>query len=279
MRIKQMGTAAAERIPAIFCKCRICENAKQVGGKEKRTQAQALVDDDLLIDFGGDSYLHYVQHDVPLADLSVLLVTHWHSDHFYGEDLAYRMGAYGNDFDQLMTVYGTETVQEFYQRAFGLEQMRDPSRLRYEVVTGGDSFEVLDGKYRVFVVEAAHGHHDGDCVFYGITDGDKALLYMHDTGPISETAWKQIEDAGLVYDYVSMDCTSGARDIHSGVHMNLAENVQTRDRLRDLGLVHEGTVCMANHFSHNAQATHVDLERAAAEVGFRAAYDGVVTEL
>lgn len=278
MKLKQLGTAAAERIPAIFCKCEICENAKATGGKELRSQAQALINDDLLIDFGGDSYLHYLRDDIPYADIGELLVTHWHSDHFYGEDLAYRMHAYGNDFEKLMTVYGTETVQEFYQRAFGLEQMRDPSRLRYRVVKGGDSFEIADGKYRVHVFDARHGHNYGDCVFYGISDGDSAALYMHDTAVPSEEAWQQMAEAGLAYDYVTMDCTAGALDIESSVHMNLAENVRVRDRLKDMGLAHDQTVFVANHFSHNAKASHEDLVRAGDAVGIKIAYDGMETE-
>lgn len=279
MKITQLGTAAAERIPAIFCKCTICENAKKVGGKEKRTQAQALIDNDILIDFGGDSYLHYLRDNLPYADLSVLLVTHWHSDHFYGEDLAFRMGAYGNDFDCLMTVYGTETVQEFYQRAFGLEQMRDPSRLRYEVVKGGDSFQVLDGKYKVYVFDAVHGHNYGDCIFYGITNGESALLYLHDSGFPSEEAWKQMADAGIVYDYVTMDCTLGPLPMRSGIHMNLNENAQVRARLLEMGLAHNKTVFVANHFSHNGKATHQDLENAATPLGITVAFDGMATEL
>lgn len=279
VKIRQLGTAAAERIPAIFCKCEICENAKTEGGKELRSQAQALVNDDLLIDFGGDSYMHYLRDDLPYADIGDLLVTHWHSDHFYGEDLAFRMHGYGNDFEKLMTVYSTETVQEFYQRAFGLEQMRDPSRLRFVTVKGGDSFEVADGKYKVHAFDARHGHNYGDCVFYGITDGDKSILYMHDTAYPEEKTWRQLEDAGVVYDYVTMDCTSGYQDIESTVHMGLADNDRVRDRLRRLGLVHDNTVFVANHFSHNARASHQQLEEIAGPMGIRIAYDGMETEL
>ena len=58
MKIKFLGTAAAEGIPALFCDCRVCQNARKVGGKEIKTRSQAIVDDKILIDFPADTYMH-----------------------------------------------------------------------------------------------------------------------------------------------------------------------------------------------------------------------------
>ena len=44
MNIQFLGTAAAEGIPALFCKCRVCQNALAVRGKEIKTRSQAIVD-------------------------------------------------------------------------------------------------------------------------------------------------------------------------------------------------------------------------------------------
>ncbi len=49
MKIKYLGTAAAEGIPAIFCECKICKKARELGGKNIRTRSQALINDDLFI--------------------------------------------------------------------------------------------------------------------------------------------------------------------------------------------------------------------------------------
>ena len=49
MKIKYLGTAAAEAFPAIFCNCKYCEEARELGGKNIRTRSQSLVNDDLLI--------------------------------------------------------------------------------------------------------------------------------------------------------------------------------------------------------------------------------------
>ena len=52
MKIKYLGTGAAEGIPAIFCNCSICKNAKNMKGKEIRTRCQAIIDEEIIIDFG-----------------------------------------------------------------------------------------------------------------------------------------------------------------------------------------------------------------------------------
>ena len=52
MKIKYLGTGAAEGIPAIFCNCSICKNAKIIKGKEIRTRCQAIIDEEIIIDFG-----------------------------------------------------------------------------------------------------------------------------------------------------------------------------------------------------------------------------------
>jgi phosphoribosyl 1,2-cyclic phosphate phosphodiesterase len=60
MKIKILGTAAYERVPAMFCQCAVCEQARKLKGKNMRTQAQTLIDNELLVDFGQDNYIHYL---------------------------------------------------------------------------------------------------------------------------------------------------------------------------------------------------------------------------
>lgn len=278
MRITHLGTGAAERIPALFCQDELCTRARAVGGKEIRSQAQALVDDTVLVDFGGDSYLHAVKYGLNLARIPVLLVTHWHSDHFYGEDLAYRLPDYANDIEEPLEIYGTRTVEDFFVRALHLEESGHTQRLRFHTVAGGDSFTIMNARYTVHVFDATHGHRDGDCVFYGIDDGDRALLYAHDTGPFSADCWQQIADAGVHYDYVSLDCTGGFTHTGMAIHMSLPQDAEVRRRLTELGVVDEHTIFMANHFSHNCGATHEQLVEHAAPMGFRVAFDGMSTE-
>ena len=45
MKLTYLGTAAAEGVPALFCRCDFCRYARKAGGREIRTRAGALLDD------------------------------------------------------------------------------------------------------------------------------------------------------------------------------------------------------------------------------------------
>ncbi|MFA5205011.1 MAG: hypothetical protein WC708_11475 [Lentisphaeria bacterium] len=54
MQIKILGSAAAEGIPALWCECETCGQAREKGGKDIRQRASYLIDDDTMVDFGPD---------------------------------------------------------------------------------------------------------------------------------------------------------------------------------------------------------------------------------
>ena len=81
MKLTYLGTAAAEAVPAIFCNCDICNEARKLGGKNIRTRSQALINDDLLIDFGPDTYSNSLRFDYNMTNLAHVIITHPHEDH------------------------------------------------------------------------------------------------------------------------------------------------------------------------------------------------------
>ena len=90
MKVQYLGTAAAERIPGMFCNCDVCREALKRGGRNIMTQAQVLIDDKLLVDFSGDTYHHFVNLGRTLYDIENVLVTHSHIDHLTFESFALR---------------------------------------------------------------------------------------------------------------------------------------------------------------------------------------------
>ena len=97
MDITYLGTSAAEGFPAIFCNCSYCNEARRLGGKNVRTRSQALINQNLLIDFPADTYAHFLQNGIRGDAIEYLLFTHAHMDHFYSEDLFLREGCYAHD--------------------------------------------------------------------------------------------------------------------------------------------------------------------------------------
>ena len=66
MKFKFLGTAAAEGVPGLFCNCEICEKTRILKGKNIRTRSQSLINDDLLIDFPADTYLHVLNYGLEI---------------------------------------------------------------------------------------------------------------------------------------------------------------------------------------------------------------------
>ena len=90
MKIEFLGTGAAEGIPALFCKCEICEHARNAGGKNIRMRTGILIDRRLLMDFSPDAFVQSLYRKIDYSGLHALLVTHTHSDHFAVDDLVQR---------------------------------------------------------------------------------------------------------------------------------------------------------------------------------------------
>ena len=51
MRLRVLGSAAAEGWPAMFCSCPGCQKARANGGKDLRRRTAYLLDEDTLIDY------------------------------------------------------------------------------------------------------------------------------------------------------------------------------------------------------------------------------------
>lgn len=272
MKIKYLGTAAYEAIPAIFCNCDICKTARANGGKDVRTRSQAIVDDRLLIDFPADSYIHSIRHGIDLTDIKTCIITHDHSDHFYPEDLQARTPGFGVvDEDSLFTIYGTEPVIE-HAKAVAKGHYEFGKYVDVKVVKEFEPFEV-EG-YTITPLKADH-HSAKEPVFYMIEKDGKHLLYGHDTGYFFEEVWEYLKQTGVVFDFVSLDCTGAILPDWRRNHMCLKTCAEVKERMINEGMADAHTIFCVNHFSHNGRATHEILCEAAKEYGMEVSYDGM----
>ncbi|MGN0183012.1 MAG: MBL fold metallo-hydrolase [Candidatus Ornithomonoglobus sp.] len=76
-----LGTGAGEGIPDPFCTCEVCENARRVGGKEIRARSSFRLDDEVIIDIGGDYFSQSWLLNEPLYNIRHMVFTHSHGDH------------------------------------------------------------------------------------------------------------------------------------------------------------------------------------------------------
>ena len=272
MKLTYLGTAAAEGYPALFCRCKYCMEARELGGKNIRTRSQAWINDDLLIDFPADSYHHFLTHGVEFDTVESLIVTHGHSDHFYPRDLYIRGGAFAHEMRAPnLAVYAGAGVEERLYAGEG--EMLNVSFTRVEPFT-----PFRAGRYEITPLPARH-MQGSDPFFYVISDGEKTLLYAHDTGYFFPEVWAWLEEHRPRFDAISLDCTNVDIPISDeGSHMGFPNIERVLERLAGLGSVTPETVKVVNHFSHNGNPRHDLLEARAAEYGCLVSYDGMTVE-
>jgi len=187
MKIQFLGTIAAEGGPALFCNCEYCKEAARRGGKNIRTRSQILVNDDLLVDFPADTYLHKLQHGLELSRVRYLLITHTHPDHFYPTDLFLHGGNNAYDMvEPLLDIYGNGAVKAKYDEAAKGQSARVTDTLCFHEVA---AFEhIVTERYELWTLPARH-MKDENALFYLIQQGDKAFLQCNDTGLLFEEVY------------------------------------------------------------------------------------------
>lgn len=276
MKIQYLGTAAAEGIPAVFCRCEICRKAFALGGKDIRTRSQALIDGKLLIDFPPDSYYHALRFHLDLGGIESLIVTHSHQDHFYPLELIMRAEPYAHNPEGQLTIYGNSNVKRLYEIA--LAEENDTAGIdkivAFRKIEPLRPFETKEG-YRITPMPAVHKENEICFVFLIEKDG-KRIFYGNDSAFYHQKVWETLK--GIPLDLISLDCTT-VKFSSAASHMGLEENLKALARFREIGCVNENTKVVVNHFSHNGQALHSELEELVRPYGFLVAYDGLEIEV
>ena len=281
MKIRYLGTAACEGVPAAFCKCEVCERSRKAGGRNIRTRSQAVIDDTLLLDLNADTYIHSLFYGLDLPSIHTCLITHDHEDHLYQDELLNRQEGFAHGIDgQPLSIYGTYPAYAKVVAAIDKRKgYADHNVMENRVVpVRVKAFEPFEAEgYRITPLAA---QHDVRCepVIYLIEKDGKALLYAHDTGLFPEETWEYLISHPVKLNLVSFDSTHSIQANSSG-HMGFAANAQIRDRLMKEGLVDENTVYVANHFTHNGGVTYDEMLPVAEKYGFLVSYDGMEVEI
>ena len=274
MEFRYLGTAAAEGWPAVFCNCEYCLKAKKLGGKNIRTRSQSIINDDLLIDFPSDTYAHALFNRLDLSAVKWCVVTHAHIDHFVPTDLFFRADScYAHNLTSPdMTVVCNQAVADRLEKIIGAFPDESPRLgIKVEIIPLYESRKY--GRYTVTALRANHSYGE-EAHIYLISDGERTLLYLHDTGMLYDDVWDYLEKNKIKADFVSYDCTFVALPSGGG-HLGLDSCVTVRDMLLEKGIIDSGTVNCINHFSHNGKLVHDELVPVAADLGFLTAYDGM----
>lgn len=277
MKIRYLGTGAAEGIPAMFCNCDFCKKARELGESEFHTRSQVILDDAVCIDFPPEAYSHSLKFGVNLSALRYLFVTHSHMDHFYAHDFILRGYKYAQLNEPVMEIYGNADVKSVFYECTAREMKPEVApNFKFIEIKSFSEFNV--GGYRVITIPANHGKTEDALLFYIEREG-KGYLHLYDTGRISDAALDYLKEKGAKAHLVSIDCTfvEGCGS-ETSRHMGIYDDMLMKQKLTERKILDNNAKIVITHFSHNGKPYRSLLNKLEKEYGVIAAYDGLEVE-
>jgi phosphoribosyl 1,2-cyclic phosphate phosphodiesterase len=275
MKIKFLGTGAALGIPAPFCSCRVCENARAKKGKDIRSRSGLIIDGQMMIDYSPDNFLRAALNGENLIGIKYFLITHDHFDHLDATALAESIDQGKSCNEQISRYfYGNEKVCSALDREFKkaeTDKINIHSVIKaYRPITIGD--------YNVTALNAEHDVNQ-DCFVYLIQKDGKTYFHCCDSGMITEQTLNFLINTSVKLDAVVFDATFGLRKEKFYGHMNLEQVVSLCEKLREFNIINNDTKIYLTHVSHSGRCTHDELMQIARENGINVAYDGLEIEI
>ena len=271
MKIRILGTAAAEGWPAIFCGCETCKRARSAGGKNFRSRASVQIGETHKIDFPPDTYYHIIRFDLDLSKLRHLFFTHSHADHFALDQLEYIRPPFAYpDENEHLIIYGNSNVIGAIREKFAGVPMP------FELVTL-QPYEAVEADDLKFIPIPAVHKPDEQALNYIIQSGSSTVLYASDTGLYDQQTIDFLTK--FQFQLIIIECTQGKLNMPSKFHMGFSGVLELRDKLAVGGSVSEETNIVITHFSHNIGMLHNELEAMAEHEGIDVAFDGLLLAL
>lgn len=270
MSIVILGSAAAEGVPALFCECETCREARRRGGKDVRRRTAYLWGREVLVDLGPDLFAQQTAWGLDFSRLRHVLITHSHMDHFYPESLFFRHRGFSVLAEgSWLSVYGNRKVEALLRER--LASPLEECAADFRAVRAGQEMDLGDGR-TALCLAAAHDPAE-DCLNYLLRSPEETILLGNDTGWWPTETWERLAEERL--DVVVLDCTYGLGNNYGG-HLGVEQVLAARQELLRLGALHAGSRVIANHFSHNGRCLHADLQAALEPAGIEVGYDGMV---
>lgn len=271
MKVRLLGTGAADGLPAIFCDCRLCESARELGGKDIRSRSSALVDGSLKIDLGPDTLCQIHQFRLNPTDWEYVLYTHSDDDHFAVRELQYLLPPFVNGRAAKFQIGANDTVLGRIATELKGSDVIRTFRL--------SSFQTSQlGKYKVTGIRAKHLDEE-DALNLIVDDGDKKLLYATDTGWWADPTWRFMESLDAPLDLLVVDCSHGCKDIDYCGHLDIGGVIRMRERLVKAGALTAKSRIVSTHHGHNGGLTHAELSEALNPHGIEVGFDGLEISL
>lgn len=264
-----LGTGAAEGIPAAYCECEVCKNARANGGRDVRSRSCFYIDESNLVDYGPDLFLQCAENGISLRGIKNVFLTHFHDDHINAADFSARLsgnpGASGE-----MQLYGSKPALKLVKRIFRI--FRDHNKLRPRNYYSSIRLNYLEPfkTYKLDGIEVTpilsshpgYGFREWGYNYIFRTRG-VTFLYAVDTGWYKDKTWNFLSGLGYGFDFVVMECTYGNYEMpdYNPEHLDLKNVYLMLDKMEEMKLLGRDTPVYLTHICHLHSLGHEDTQR------------------
>ncbi len=295
MKIIFLGTGAAEGIPALYCRCKFCTEARKRGGKNIRTRSALRIGEKYQIDLPPETFSQMIKNNIDMYSIEHLLITHSHLDHLQFEILFEKVMA-KNTNKKPVNIYISSEAWEFVKGILALfEKKQSDKRIRtlWEWVRVNQVEPYRELKIGELQVKTVYGNHTawGDnekALNYLIKFPEgKKLLYAVDTGFYSDMNMEYL--TGESIDILIMECTFGGRNDRGEFpesHLDVDSFIKMVEKMENLNIVGSQTKIYATHINPHHGLLHEELQSTFDSYlshSFRhtitVAYDGLTLEI
>ncbi|MGL4859602.1 MAG: MBL fold metallo-hydrolase [Enterobacteriaceae bacterium] len=271
MKLHFLGTAASEGFPNPFCRCAPCQQARLERGKNLRTHSSVLIDQTMLIDLSPTFSQQLLRDDIDAFEITELLFTHTHPDHFNVGELYSRMEGFAYDINQPLHIFGNDrAINGCLQTLPGYTPQRFVFHCLIPFVT------VESHGYRITPLLANHAKWEL-CYVYHIEKNGKSLFYGHDSGWFPDLTWQWLADNARPLDMVVLECTYGFNgNPRCDNHMSLETVFAAQQKLAECGCLDDNSQLFVSHISHSGKMLHDELSTLCREKNITVAFDGLI---
>ncbi len=264
-----LGTSAAEGVPAPFCRCYACEDARK-HPENQRLRTSFRISDNMLIDLGADAAVQAVRYG-DFRELEHILITHTHDDHLNAHMM---MQAFWScDREKTLHYYFTDKAYDIVDR-----WLNNSWILKGKVPAWEKDGLVAFHKLEFFVpyeingigVIPFEGNHRGNMgensamYLLELPDGRK-LFYGLDSGTYYEKTLEKLKEHKI--DIFVCEASMGTAGKHSlNQHLCLEDVKELSERLFEQGTLNENSQIFLTHISH--RTSHSDMLKAVEELRF-----------
>lgn len=253
MEIRFMGTGAADFSPLLETEYQnsLCPNA--------RRSSSVLLGGKVLIDCGPHVLDSFRIQGIDPAQVTDLLVTHFHSDHFCRENV------------EKLAALCPQPLRMWYRQSAQPEPI---PHVEFHPLAVGEQFQTPD----IQAVALASNHREHP-LHYDIQWQDKRIFYGCDGAwLLNETFYAMMKRE---YDFMILDATVGDYngDYRLGEHNSIPMIRLMEASFRSQKVLKENGVICLSHLARTLHPTHEENVQNLSKDGYLVAYDGLTVTL